>query len=183
MFWVPFTKMAMLVPACCFRCLALLLGRKPCSSTTAITFRRVSSLTSGCWFSTRDTVATPQPDSRAISLMVIVSPPFRVSASRARRRESNQICFFGAFCRLRQNKIKYVRRRIHFAAGPRCPWPPRPGPPLRAKARGVSKALCRPLDGAALSYPGGTASPLEALFYPFTAPAATPLMMCFWHSR
>ena len=58
----PFTTARMLVPACCFSRLALLLGVKPCSSTTASTRRRVSSLTSGCWFRTRDTVATPHPE-------------------------------------------------------------------------------------------------------------------------
>ena len=55
------------------------LGWKFCSSTTASTLRRVSSDTSGWSLSTRDTVVTPTPDSRAISLMVMGVPPFRPS--------------------------------------------------------------------------------------------------------
>ena len=77
---VPLTITATDALVCCLRCLALVLGWKPCSSTTASTFRRVSSDTSGWWFSTRDTVATPTPDSFAISLMVIGIPPVRVLA-------------------------------------------------------------------------------------------------------
>ena len=73
---VPLTMTAMEALVCCFRCRALVLGWKPCSSTTASTLRRVSSDTSGCWLSTRDTVVTPTPDNRAISLMVMGVPPF-----------------------------------------------------------------------------------------------------------
>lgn len=67
---VPFTTIAMLLVAVCLRCLALLLGIKPCASMTAWMRALVSALTSGWSLSARETVLTAYPDSLAMSLIV-----------------------------------------------------------------------------------------------------------------